>query len=293
MTGLIHGRKRENGIRIVRPEEFDIGQIAASGQCFRMESLEEQRYAVHAGNRYLELEQNEKRLLFHCSAKEFQNFWRVYFDLDMDYGAVRRRVDGKDTYLKAAAEFGRGIRILRQDLWEMLITFLITQQNNIRRIRRIIGLLCTNYGEKRCCPDGSRRQFYYTFPGVEQLAAATEEELRACNLGYRARYVKRTSEQVAEGRIDLEAVRSMEYPDARRALMECCGVGEKVADCICLFGLHELRAFPVDTHIRKILEFRYPSGFPFERYQDIKGIIQQYLFYYDLLGTEEEKEKKE
>ena len=135
-----------------KPEEFDIGQIAASGQCFRMDRLEEGRYAVKAGSRYLELEQDRDRLLLCCSREEFEDFWKQYFDLETDYGAVRRRVDGSDTYLTEAAEFGKGIRILRQDLWEMVITFLVTQQNNIRRIRRIIELLCEKYGEKKACP---------------------------------------------------------------------------------------------------------------------------------------------
>lgn len=269
-----------------KPEEFDIGQIAASGQCFRMDRLEEGRYAVKAGSRYLELEQDRDRLLLCCSREEFEDFWKQYFDLETDYGAVRRRVDGSDTYLTEAAEFGKGIRILRQDLWEMVITFLVTQQNNIRRIRRIIELLCEKYGEKKACPADCIGQSYYTFPMAARLAEASEDGLRACNLGYRARYVKKTARQVADGQVDLSAIRGMEYLQAREELLKCCGVGEKVADCICLFGLHALQAFPVDTHIRQILERHYPEGFPFEKYEGCEGIIQQYLFYYDLLGGE-------
>ena len=267
---------------IDRPEEFDMEQIAASGQCFRMEQLEGRRYSVMSGSHYLELVQEDKRLLFCCRETEYREYWNRYFDLDTDYGVIRKQIDPQDACLSKAAQFGKGIRILRQELWEMLITFLVTQQNNIRRIRKIIGLLCERYGEQRQCPPGCLREIFSAFPAPERLAEASEEALRACNLGYRAKYVKKTAEQVADGQIDLEAVGRMDYPDARAALLECCGVGEKVADCICLFGLHHLRAFPVDTHIRQILDREYPDGFPFERYRGYEGIMQQYLFYYDL-----------
>ena len=267
-----------------RPEEFDIAQIAGSGQCFRMEQLDGERFAVIAGHRYLELEQKDDSLIFWCKEEEFDNFWKTYFDLDTDYKVFLDSVDRRDSYLKAASQSGKGIRILRQDLWEMLITFLVTQQNNIRRIRKIIDLLCVNYGEERCCPAGSSAKIYYTFPEPERLAAASEEDLRGCNLGYRARYVKQTAEQVVSGQVCLEKIRELSCPEACEALMRCSGVGKKVADCICLFGLHHLEAFPVDTHIRRIFERHYPDGFPFERYSGYEGVIQQYLFYYDLFG---------
>lgn len=174
-----------------------------------------------------------------------------------------------------AAAAGSGIRILHQDLWEMIVSFLISQQNNIVRIRRCIENLCERYGETRCTDTGV---IYHTFPGPEALAGLKEDALMACNLGYRSKYVVRAARNVAEGIFDLSGVCSLSYEDARQELMKLYGVGEKVADCICLFALRHFQAFPVDTHIRQALLKHYPNGFP-ERYRNIRGVLQQYIFY--------------
>ena len=270
----------------VELEHFSLDKICDSGQCFRMKKLGDGHFSMVAGDQYLEMYQKDGVVEFCCSQEEFICYWVLYFDLDTDYQSIRKKIDSGDSYLARAAEFGKGIRILRQDLWEMVITFIISQQNHIKRIRRIIGLLCEKYGERRRCPESSQgdRRFYDTFPGPERLAAAGLEELRECNLGYRARYVKETAEQILKGDVILEEIAGLEYPAAKQELLRCCGVGSNVADCICLFGLHMLQAFPVDTHIRQILALHYPEGFPFDRYQGYEGVFQQYLFYFDLFG---------
>jgi N-glycosylase/DNA lyase len=200
--------------------------------------------------------------------------------LDTDYQIYVDAVNPRDRYLCDAVQAGGGIRILRQDLWEMIVSFLISQQNNIVRIRRCIENICERYGEEKT----ARNQVsYYAFPTPEQLAAATEAELRECNLGYRAKYVLWAARAVSEGSIDLSAIQSMEYKQAREELLRIYGVGEKVADCICLFALHHLDAFPVDTHIRQALDAHYKRGFPNRRYKGMRGVIQQYIFYYELL----------
>ena len=114
------------------------------------------------------------------------------------------------------------------------------------------------------------------------MASAGEEELRDCNLGYRSRYVKKTAQMILDGQVSLEEVQKMDYPQAREELQKLYGVGAKVADCICLFALHQMEAFPVDTHIRQALEKHYPQGFPFERYKGCSGVMQQYIFYREL-----------
>lgn len=264
-------------------KDFNLRQICQSGQCFRMKEIQDGKFQVLAGNRYLEVEQKEDRIQFFCREEEFENFWKRYFDLDQDYGEYKRKIDPDDGYLVKAAEFGQGIRILRQDLWEMIVSFLISQQNNITRIRRCIDNLCTTYGEK-CTTDAGKS--YYGFPSPESLACLEEDELKACNLGYRSKYVVRSARMIVEGTVDLQQISSMGYGEAKEELLKLFGVGEKVADCICLFALHHLEAFPVDTHIRKVLEEHYPQGFPKLRYQGFEGIMQQYIFYYDLLGKE-------
>lgn len=261
---------------------FDMQQICRSGQCFRMRERETGVFAVIAGSRYLEVCRKGEEWGFDCTEEEFDSFWKSYFDLEQDYGIYQKMVDDRDLYLRAAAEYGGGIRILRQDLWEMIVSFLISQQNHIARIRRCIQNICEAYGE----PCVNRRgETYYAFPRPEALAGLEEEALKACNLGYRSRYVVRAARSVLAGELRLEEVAQMEYPYAREELLKLYGVGEKVADCICLFSLHQLEAFPVDTHIRQALEQHYRQGFPAGTYQGVQGVMQQYIFYYELEGA--------
>ena len=260
-------------------DHFNIAQICNSGQCFRMTCQGEGACSVIAQDRYLELEQKGRECVFHCSSGEFEDFWKGYFDLDTDYGSFIMRISDRDSYLKYAAQFGDGIRILRQDLWEMIVSFLISQQNNIVRIRRCIENISERYGEKKETASGKE---YYAFPGPEALAGLDEDALKECNLGYRSKYVVRAARSVAEGETDLGVLREMKYPQAREELLKLYGVGEKVADCICLFAMHHLEAFPVDTHINQAMEKHYKRGFPKRRYQGFQGVMQQYIFYYEL-----------
>ena len=264
-------------------KNFSIEQICESGQCFRMARCgETDKYSLIAFGKYLELRQEGDRIFFDCTQEDFDNIWKAYFDMDTDYAGIINSIDSVDRYLLSAADYGKGIRILRQDLWEMMISFIISQQNNIKRIRRCIRLLCERYGELRNTEEGTA---YYAFPTPQALAEAAVEDLYDCNLGYRSRYVQHTANSVFHKEIDLEALYRMDYAAARNELLKLYGVGGKVADCICLFSLHKTEAFPVDTHIRKALAVQYPTGFPFEKYADYSGILQQYIFYYDLRGN--------
>ena len=274
---------------------FSIPQICESGQCFRLDAVSEDTYELLAGSRYLKIGIRQKDLagetdgsgkadvygetILYCTQEEYDSFWKEYFDLSVSYSDYIARIDADDDYLRSAAEFGRGIRILRQDTWEMIITFILSQQNNIPRIKGLIRTLSERYGRRKETPDKS---VYYTFPEAEALSKATEQELRDLKLGYRSKYICGTAQMVADGRISLEALRSLDYADARAELMRLPGIGGKVADCICLFALHQMDAFPVDTHIKKVMELHYPEGFPFERYRGCAGVMQQYIFYYDL-----------
>ena len=269
---------------------FSVQQICDSGQCFRLELLEEReeadgkihrRYGLPAFGRYLEIRQCGQTVSLSCSLEEFDAVWKGYFDLDADYEAIITSVDSGDTYLRQAVSYGKGLRILRQDLWEMIVSFIISQQNNIRRIRKCIETICERYGEARISESGVS---YHAFPEPEALALASQEELQDCNLGYRSRYIRQTAGSIVQGEVELERLQKMDYGQARAELKRLCGVGDKVADCICLFALHHLDAFPRDTHINQVLERRYRQGFPFDRYRGCAGVMQQYLFYYDLNG---------
>ena len=272
-------------VRITK-DYFSIRQICESGQCFRLERLdqpdgEDEIYGLTALGRYLEISQKGNEITFGCTPREFDQVWKNYFDLEEDYGKIIGSIDPQDAYLLRAADHGSGIRILRQDLWEMIISFIISQQNHIKRIRRCIRLLCERYGEKRVAPNGVE---YYVFPTPKALSQARIEDLYACNLGYRSRYIYETANAVLHREINMEKLAGACYADASRELLKLCGVGAKVADCICLFALHKMEAFPKDTHINKVLAARYPNGFPFDRYHDCGGVLQQYLFFYDLNG---------
>lgn len=273
---------RRNGLYVKRTfESFDIEQICNSGQCFRMTRIEGGTYEVIAGERYLEVTQSGNECIFRCTDSEYEDFWKHYFDLETDYGEYKSRINPKDQYLMNAAEFGRGIHILNQDLWEMIVSFLISQQNNIVRIRRCIQNISEKYGEKKTAANGT---VYHAFPTAEALAVLEEDALKECNLGYRSKYVVRTARSIANGEVSLDAVRAMPYQEAKEELLKLFGVGVKVADCICLFALHQLEAFPVDTHINQALKKHYPKGFPKRRYKGCEGVMQQYIFYYELLA---------
>ena len=262
-------------------DNFDIASICDSGQCFRMEKKDENLYSIVASGKYLEIKQSGRECIFSCEEKEFAEFWEDYFDLKRDYGEYFTHINPNDKYLRNAAQFGAGIRILHQDLWEMIASFLISQQNNIVRIRRCIDNICRKYGERRT---NFRGDAYYTFPSPEALAFLPEDELKECNLGYRSKYVVRTARCLVEGTCDLGAISSMKYKKAKEELLKLFGVGDKVADCICLFALQHMEAFPVDTHIQQALDRNYKRGFPKRRYKGFEGILQQYIFYWELKG---------
>ena len=270
-------------------EHFSLSQICRSGQCFRMEKVRDDVYCVIAGGHYLEIEQEETACIFHCGEDAYKSFWKNYFDIDTDYGTYIGQIDAGDTYLTKAAAFGSGIRILRQDLWEMIVTFLISQQNNITRIRRCVKNICEKYGEKKESVEGV---IYYVFPAPEALAGLTEDALMECNLGYRSKYVVRSARSVLSGEVDLRALYGMPYQEAKEELLKLYGVGAKVADCICLFALHHLQAFPVDTHINQAFSKHYPAGFPDNLYEGYQGVLQQYIFYYELFGDKDLQKKQ-
>ena len=184
-------------------KNFNLRQIADSGQCFRMipcaSNDPQTAYRVISGGHFLIVEQNRDEVIFHCPDDE-SAFWNHYFDLGTDYGAYIRAVDPADEYLSKAAAFGSGIRILNQDLWEMIITFIIAQQKTIPAIRALVEALSEKYGTRYELSSG----YYYAFPTPEELNHASLDDLLALKLGYRAKYIKRTCEDVCSGKMDLD-----------------------------------------------------------------------------------------
>lgn len=280
-------------MRIAIEDDFDLAKIAESGQCFRWTRCADGSWLIPYRRSRLRIarvggnegdacdggagEQAGGVFEVDCAGVEFSEVWRGYFDFDEDYRAIRSRIDpADDPFLFEAAEAQRGIRILRQDLWEVIVSFIISQNRNIPAIKRSVELLCEAAGEWVADrgPDGG----FYAFPSPEAVCALDGESLARCRLGYREGYVRAAAESVASGAVDLEALRSTSDDEAFETLLGMRGIGIKVASCIALFGLHRVNAFPIDTWIKKVLAREYPDGFPFERYEPYNGICQQYLF---------------
>jgi len=265
-------------------EDLDISRTFDCGQCFRFEvsSLPGGGHAVKgvALGRLLETEQPEpdRLIIKRCDEKLFDTVWKHYLALDTDYAAVNRSfVSGSDPVMSRAAARSRGIRILRQDPWEALCSFIISQNNNIPRIKGIIDRLCRTFGD----PFETCGETYYSFPSAERLAGLSVEEIFALRVGFRASYISDAAKKVASGEIDLEKVRDMSTPEALAALCKIKGVGPKVASCALLFGFDKGDCFPIDVWVRRVLAKYYPEGLDPAVFGEFAGLAQQYLFYYE------------
>lgn len=265
--------------------DFDIAKIAASGQCFRLNQTGENAYTLIAYGRVLSIERLVSGgVRFFCTNEEWDSVWRLYFDMETDYAAIRAAVDPNDSYLTAAAAYGAGIRIVRQDPWETLISFILSQRKNIPAIRRCVEAICARFGEP--VPGEADHR---AFPDAKRLAEAESGCLSGCALGYRERYVRSAAQMAASGELDLRRLAVLPDDALFEALVQVPGVGKKVADCTMLFGFHRLDRFPVDVWIERVLAREYPEGFPFSRYAGSEGVLQQYIFYYERSGQAQKK----
>ena len=263
--------------RIPIEDDFDPDKILDSGQCFRPSRREDGWYRFPAGQRLLYLRPLGKaQYQVCCPEGEWEQFWQDYFDLSRDYAALRGELEGQSRFLDEALAYGQGIRILRQDPWEMLVTFLISQRKSIPAIRTAVELLSERYGT----PVEGMNEIVHRFPKAEQLAKAGEEGLAACGLGYRTRYVLHAAERVASGQLDLEALCKLPDEELYQTLLGLDGVGKKVANCVCLFGYSRTGMVPVDVWIARLIEEEFGGVDPFPQYGSRAGIAQQYLFYY-------------
>lgn len=250
--------------------DFSLLQTLECGQFFRFSECDGV-FTVFYRDRCRRMKQEGDTLIVYgCDDdKEISDF----FDFDRDYGKIKSGYAKLgDKYIDEACKFGYGIHILKQDIFEALITFIISQNNNIPRIKGIVERLCENFGTKI---DGG-----YAFPTADQLKGLTEDDLAPLRCGFRAKYIVDAVRKVSSGEIDLSDVKEMPYEQAKQTLMQIKGVGEKVANCVLLFGGGFLSSFPVDVWIRKTVEHFYGPSFDPAVFGDTAGIAQQYLFYY-------------
>lgn len=258
-------------------DDFDLQKIIDSGQCFRpvfCQNLNKYRFIYRKEVLYIQ-KISGNRYEVSCDTEKWNNIWKKYFDIDRNYNSIRQMIIG-DSYLNKAALFSEGIRILRQDEWEMLISFIISQRKSIPAIRSSIEKLCTNFGEMIC----TEYEKVYLFPKPEALLKADENMLAQCGLGYRLLYVVDAARSVALGNLICDELHDLDDDNLFDALCELKGVGTKVANCVMLFGYGRTGRAPVDVWIKKVIDEQYGGVNPFEIYGDYAGIVQQFLFYY-------------
>ena len=237
---------KNNNTYLKLSDPFSLSQTLDCGQAFRFEELANGRWGGVACDRYLELEilENGQVVLYNVDEKEFENIWRDYFDLDRNYSEIIEKISTNEV-LKNASQYGKGIRVLNQPPWETLCSFIISQNNNIKRIKGIISRLCETYGEET--PGG------YTFPTAQKLATLTPEDLAPLRAGFRAKYIIDAAQKISSKEVDLEKVKALPFDEAKNELLKIKGVGEKVAQCALLYGFGRIEAFPVDVWVKRIV----------------------------------------
>lgn len=285
----------ENGIVIKEVKNFNIKQILECGQCFRWEKITDTNYIVVAYGSVIEIVQNgDDVTIYNTNMEDFNNIWLNYFDLKRDYAVIKEQLS-KDELLHKSVEFGYGIRILNQEPFEILISFIVSARNSIPAIMKTIKKMSEKWGDKL----EYKGNTYYSFPTPLQLKEATLEEIKETGASFRSKYIFDTigkvnsylenceDEELAE--YNLEYIKSLPVDECHLALQKFMGVGAKVADCIMLFSMEKHSAFPVDVWVKRAMCHFYLAPdvslnkirvFGRDKFGDLSGVAQQYLFYY-------------
>lgn len=291
--------EKENSIVLENVKDFNIKQILECGQCFRWERISDTNYIIVAYRRVIEVIQEGSTVtILNTNMNDFNEIWKNYFDLDVNYEEVKEELS-KDELLKKSVEFGYGIRILNQDPFEMLISFIISARNSIPSIMKTIKKISERWGDRIEYKDN----IYYAFPTPEQLKEVSLEEIKETGASFRSKYIVDTISKVNAAldaknngelteeleQFDLEYIKSLPVDECHKALQNFMGVGAKVADCIMLFSMSKHSAFPVDVWIKRAMIHFYLAPdvslnkirvFGREKFGGLAGLAQQYLFYY-------------
>lgn len=262
----------KNCIKVYGIAPFSLPQTLDCGQAFRWRETENGIWQGIAFGKFLKLkiDSDSTLILFDTTKEDFQNIWCDYFDLNRNYSEIIEKIS-QNELLKTASQYGNGIRILNQEPWETLCSFIISQNNNITRIKGIIERLCENFGENI---DGG-----FSFPTAEKIATLTLDDLAVLRSGFRAKYILDAAQKVSSGEIDLKTLKDLPYESAQANLMKIKGVGPKVADCALLFSHKHIEAFPKDVWIKRAMEKLFDGNLP-DIALPYAGIVQQYIFFY-------------
>lgn len=271
-------------------KSFKAKDIFDCGQCFRWNEEPDGSYTGIFGHNVLNVKEEKDIVITGICDGNIEDICKKYFDLDRNYEEIKETLSLIDDNMKESIKYGKGIRILNQDLWEMIISFIISANNNIPRIKGIIERMSAKYGQEI----RFRGTSYYTFPTIDELSQASVKDLKDLGLGFRDRYVYETTKKIKEGKINLENLKQESTNDVRKQLLTLTGVGPKVADCIMLFStLKRFDVFPVDVWVRRVMNDLYIHNedetkvnkkqiqeIARDKFGALEGIAQQYLFYW-------------
>lgn len=281
---IIH---RDNTVILKNTNDFEPKHIFECGQCFRWDLQDDGSYTGVAYNKILNVKKEGDIVLFNnTNLEDFNNIWINYFDLNNNYGKIKEDLNKDDSIMKDATEFGYGIRILQQDPWETLISFIISANNAIPRIKKSVRLLSENFGQHLGEYNGKD---YYGFPSPQSIHNLQQDQLEACGVGYRSKYILSTAKKIVDENISLENLKKLNSEDCFNGLLQFNGVGPKVANCILVFAMGKVEAVPVDVWVKRVMEYFYfkedtsnkkIENFAREKYGKYGGYAQQYLFYY-------------
>ena len=291
----------EDYIAIEEVKNFSLKQTFECGQCFRFYKINDNNYIIVAFEKVIELKQDGNNIfIYNSSEDDVKNIWIKYFDLDRDYSEIQKELS-KDELLRKSVEFGPGIRILNQDPFEILISFIISARNSIPSIMKTINKISLKFGREI----EYKGTLYYAFPTIDQIKDATLEDIQETGASFRSKYiidtisnVYKSKEAIKSGnkelidelkKYDLDYIKNLDDDECHKALQEFKGVGAKVADCIMLFSMEKYSAFPVDVWVKRAMIYFYGAEdaslnkiriFGRNKFGKLSGFAQQYLFYY-------------
>ena len=278
--------EKDNSVIIESIDSFEPRHIFECGQCFRWNEEEDGSFTGVAFGKWINLSKKDGNIIIkNTKLEDYKNIWHQYFDLHRDYLDLKARLQIDET-LEKAIDFGSGIRILNQDEWEILISFILSANNRIPMIKRAINLLSEKYGELVGEYNAVK---YYSFPTAKSLSGLSVEDLADCKTGFRAKYIIAAADMVVNGELDIYRIKNMDTELARKELMKFSGVGPKVSDCIMLFSMGKQDAFPIDVWVKRVMEYFYLEKdtklpaiqeYANEKFGNLAGFAQQYLFYY-------------
>ena len=276
----------ENKLVIEDIKDFNITHIFDCGQCFRWNKEDDGSYTGVVKNKVINVAQEGSNIIFdNISTDDYDKILKIYFDLDTNYDEIKKNI-GVDEIMNTAIKFGNGIRILNQDEWEIMISFMISANNRIPMIKKVIENLSKSFGDYICSYRGKE---YYSFPTAEKLSESPLEEIQQCKAGFRSARIKEAATRFLGEKNIIYGLKNKTYDEGLEYLKTYKGIGDKVANCILLFSMKQFDTFPVDVWVRRVMQNLYVDSntsdkeirlFAENKFENLSGYAQQYLFYY-------------